>query len=200
MTRPVLIDLFVEDSAHERLLLPLIHRIATGEGKSIQIQVRSARGGHAKAIEEMRKIQDLIADGFAGIPMPTLFLVGIDGNCSTAAEKKKAIRAATRPEFSDRLVLACPDPHIERWYMADPDSFQALIGLRPVVGKEKCQRDHYKHLLASTVSKAGHPSTLQGLEWAEEIVEAMDLSRASTLDPELGRFLTDLRGMLRTAR
>jgi hypothetical protein len=130
----VLVEVFVEDVAHEKLLLPLLRRVAADVSRQVRSSIRSARGGHARAVEEMRKVQDLIAAGAAGLEMPDLFLVGIDGNCAKRAEKRKEITARTRSEFEGRLVIACPDPHIEKWYMADPDSFHQVVGARPGVG------------------------------------------------------------------
>jgi hypothetical protein len=147
----------------------------------------------------MRKVQDLIAAGAAGLEMPDLFLVGIDGNCATRAEKRKEITARTRSEFEGRLVIACPDPHIEKWYMADPDSFHQVVGARPGVGAGKCERGHYRQLLASKVREAGHPSTLGGIEWAEDLAAELDLYRAGKNDPALGAFLDELKSSLRTA-
>ena len=49
------------------------------------------------------------------------------------------------------------------------------------------------------VREAGHPPTLGGLEFAQELVGAMDLYRASKNDHSLGAFVNDLRGKLRLA-
>ena len=38
------------------------------------------------------------------------------------------------PDFYGLLVAACPDPHIERWFLADPPSFHEVVGHWPVVG------------------------------------------------------------------
>jgi hypothetical protein len=127
-------------------------------------------------------------------------IVAIDGNCMTFAKKSAEIRAATRPRFSDRLVVACPDPHVERWYLADPDSFVTVVGVRPRVGKKKCARGHYKRLLAQAVQQGGHPPTLGGIEFAAELVAEMSFYRAGRGDASLKAFLGDLRGQLRSAQ
>lgn len=137
----------------------------------------------------------LLASGLQR-PLADIFMVGIDGNCTTANAKRTEIRTRCLPEFVDSLVIACPDPHIEKWFMADPAGFDRVIGARPKLCSEKCQRDHYKHLLASTVAGAGHPAPLGGIELAEELVEAMDLFQAGKTDPGLGQFLRELRSAL----
>jgi hypothetical protein len=197
MNEPLVVDLFVEDRAHEEFLKPLLLRIAGEEKVAVEVRVRSARGGHARAIEEFRLFQRLIEKGAEATP--DFDVVGIDGNCVTFAKKRDEIRDATGAAFQNRVTAACPDPHVERWYLADPDSFQAVVGHRPTVGKKKCVRDHYKGVLADAVRQAGYPPTLGGIEFAAELVADMDLYRAGRNDHSLRAFLDDLRAQLRQA-
>jgi len=198
MSEPIVIDLFVEDRAHEDLLRPLLLRIADEEAVAVQVRVRSGLGGHGRAIAEFKNYQTVVVKGgdFAG-QYPNLVIVGIDGNCVTVAKKREEIRNSTRDQFQIGLVAACPDPHVERWYLADPESFHHVVGYRPTVGRKKCARDHYKRVLADAVRQAGHPPTLGGIEFAAELVAGMDLYRASQNDRSLKAFLDDLRGKLR---
>lgn len=198
MNEPLVLDLFVEDRAHEEFLKPLVLRIAKEENVAVQVRVRSARGGHARAIEEFRLFQRLIEQGSAAAP--DFVVVGIDGNCVTFAQKRDEIHHATSAALQDRVVAACPDPHVERWYLVDSDSFQAIVGHRPAVGKKKCVRDHYKRVLAAAVRRAGHPPTLGGIEFASELVAAMDIYRAGRHDHSLRAFVDDFRRKLRQAR
>jgi len=197
MSSAALIDLFVEDRAHEALLDPLIRRIAGDAGVDVDLRVRSARGGHAKAISEFRTYQELLEKGAVRDPAPDLIVVGIDGNCVTFAKKMQKIRQKTRPAFKNRVVAACPDPHIERWFLADADSFHEVVGHRPVVGRKKCVRDHYKQLLGRAIRDGGHPTTLGGIEFERELVARMDLYRAGKADASLKAFADDLRAKLR---
>jgi hypothetical protein len=198
MNSPVLVDVFVEDHAHEAFLVPILRRIAEEEKIVVMPRVRSGRGGHGRALTELKLYQDLMQKGASGMTSPDLLIVGIDGNCSNFARAKKAIVAATQVLFSDRLVVACPDPHVERWYLADPESFKDVVGLRPSIAKKKCARDYYKDTLAKVVQKAGHPATLGGIEFAHELVEHMNLYRAGRNERSLKAFVDDFRCMLRT--
>ena len=132
-----------------------------------------------------------------GGPAADLMVVSIDGNCATFAAAREAVRAKTFERYTHMLVVACPDPHIERWYLADPKSFQAIVGTRPKVGPEKCLRDHYKRALADAVQHAGHPQTRQGVEFGRELACTMDLFRAGKNVPSLKAFVGDLREGLR---
>jgi hypothetical protein len=199
MSSPVSVDIFVEDRAHEAFLVAMLRRIATEEKVGVSPRVRSGRGGHGRALRELKLYQDLVEKGAAGTTPPDMLIAGIDGNCSTLAKAKREIQGAIRAPFSHRLVVACPDPHVERWYVADPDSFQTVVGRRPTVGRKKCARDHYKRLLAKAVQQAGHPPTLGGIEFATELVADMDLYRAGRSDRSLKAFVDELRGTLRTS-
>jgi hypothetical protein len=194
------VDIFVEDRAHEAFLVPMLHRIAREEEVVVSSRVRSSLGGHGRAIAELKLYQQVVDTGLPGVAAPDLLLVGIDGNCLTFAKAKKAIEGATHAPFSGRLVAAFPDPHVERWYVADPESFKEVVGLRPTIAKKKCVRDYYKRALAKLVSRAGHPATLGGMEFAQELVERMDLYRAGKDARSLKVFVEELRGRLRTLR
>jgi len=187
------IDLFVEDQAHEKFIGPLVSRVAKEEDREVDCRFRSARGGHGRAIEEFRAYQVVLQKGGAPASGPDIIVVGIDGNCTTFAKKRKEILDATRPDIVATIVAASPDPHVERWYLADPVSFAKVVGFQPAVGKSKCDRVHYKTLLSEAVRGGGHPPTLGGIEFAAEIVGAMDLYRASKADHSLGAFVKDLR-------
>jgi len=153
MSNPMIIDLFAEDRAHEEFLKPLIARIGREEGVPVSVRVRSARGGHARALDEYKLYQTILEKGILGEERPVLIIVAIDGNCSTFAKKRADIRKSTKPCFSDSIVIACPDPHVERWYLADPNSFHDVVGYMPTVGKRKCARDYYKDMLITPFAK-----------------------------------------------
>jgi hypothetical protein len=177
-----------------------VDRVAREEEVSVVVRRRRARGGHGRGIEELELYQKLVEKGVTAGPPPDLMIVAIDGNCTTFAKKRAQILSATRDHLRDRIVVACPDPHVERWYLGDPDSFYEAVGHRPTVGKRKCARDHYKDLLARAVRAGDHPATLGGIEFAREIVQHMNWYRAGRSDASLKAFLDDLRGSLRRAR
>ena len=197
MSNQVVVDIFVEDHAHEELLKPLLTRIAREEHIEVWPRIRSARGGHGRAIAEFKLYQRVVVQSTLSNMSADLVVVAIDGNCSTFADARRRIQDATDQTLRDRLVIACPDPHIERWYVADPQSFETIVGHRPRVGSKKCVRDHYKQVLADAIQRAGHPVMLGGIEFASELVESMDLYRAGRKDSSLKAFLDDLRAKLR---
>lgn len=196
MSDPLVVDLFVEDRAHEVFVGALVDRIAREEKMTIDLQARSARGGHPRALEEFGTYQVLVERGFVK-RAPDLVVVVIDGNCATPRKKREEIRGATRAELLDRVVAGCPNPHVERWFLADPDSFHKVVGYQPVVGPQKCEREHYKRLLADAVRRGKQPATLGGIEFAAELVEVMNLYRAGRRDSSLRAFVGDLRRTFR---
>ena len=198
MSDPLVVDLFVEDRAHEVFVGALVDRIAREEQAALSAQVRSARGGQPRALREYGAYQTLLEKGVSTTRAPDLVVVVIDGNCSTPQKKRREIHETTRSPLLDRLVTGCPDPHVERWFLADPDSFQQVVGHRPVVGSDKCQSGHYKRLLAEAIRLGGQPPTLGGIEFAAELVKAMDLYRAGKNDSSLKAFVDDLRRRFRS--
>ena len=197
MSEPLVVDLFVEDRAHEVFVSALTKRIAREEHVELRMQARSARGGHPRALQEFGTYQALVEKGALANRPPDLVVVVIDGNCATPQKKRAEIQRAARPGLLDRLVAASPNPHVERWFLADPDSFHQVVGHRPVVGREKCERGHYKRLLTEAIRKGNQPATLGGIEFAAELVDAMNLYRAGRSDSSLRAFVDDLRRRLR---
>jgi len=181
MSSGILVDLFVEDRAHEEFLKPLIGRLGEEGGVRVRVRVRvrSARGGHPRALQEFRFYQK------TALSRPSsdadLVVVAIDANCSPYAEARNGILAAAESGFRKRLITACPDPHIERWYLADLGAFKSVVGRGPTVVEAKCERRHYKNLLRSAVREAGHPR-LDGTDFAPELARAFDLYRAGKAD------------------
>jgi hypothetical protein len=196
MAEPWSVGLFVEDRAHEHFLKPLIERIAREAGRPVVIRPYSVRGGHPRAREELRTFQQILEKGVLGLTDPDILVVGIDANCSPWHQARRGIAEGLSPRLKDRAALACPDPHIERWFLADPDGFQAALGRRPRLGRRKCERDLYKRLLADAVRAAGYPTVLGGIEFAEEIVAAMDLYRAGRREKSLKDFVERVRALL----
>lgn len=197
MSDPLVVDIFVEDRAHEEFVKALLARLAREEDIEAWPRVRSATGGHGRAIAEFKLYQRVTAQSGASNIPADLVIVAIDGNCSTFADARARLRDAAEPMVRDRLVVACPDPHVERWYVADPQSFESIVGYRPSVGSRKCARDHYKKILVSAIAQGGHPVALGGVEFAPELVEAMELYRAGRNDSSLKAFINDLRAELR---
>jgi hypothetical protein len=189
------IDAFVEDRAHEYFISALVKRVADEEEKPVEIQIRCAAGGHGRAVSEFKSYQTFLDKGLLAVP--ELIVVAIDANCTRFASKRKEVMDTVSSARSGTVVVACPDPHIERWYMADPESFHRVVGSTPKIKQKKCKRDYYKAALASAVKQAGHPPTLSGVEFAEELVVAMDLYKSSRGDRSLGSFIDDLRSALR---
>lgn len=200
MSRKVVVDIFAEDRGHEELLRPLLSRIAKEVGNvSPVIQVRSARGGHGRAMGEYRLYQKFLSGRFASGMDADVVVVAIDGNCATYSSTRDKVLSHTDPPLRDRVVVACPDPHVEKWYLADPMSFEIVVGSRPSVPDAKCKRHYYKELLRDAIREGGHPVMLGGVEFARELVAHMDLYRAGKTNPSLKALVDEYRSKLRQA-
>jgi len=93
------------------------------------------------------------------------------------------------------VTYCIPDPHIERWMLADSNSFQQVFGRGCTLPAIKCAKDEYKRLLRKEIRDSGIDALLGGEEYAEDIVDHMDLSRMEIQEPSLGHFLKALKAM-----
>lgn len=193
------VALFAEDAAHRAFLEPMLRRVAAEESLSVRIAVISALGGHPRAMREFGSWHTNWTERRTSATEADIVVVAIDGNCSTFRETRERIRNAASAEVRDRVAAACPDPHIERWFMADPASFARVVGASPVLGPEKCEREHYKTILSRAVSGAGSSLRLDldGAELAPDLAGDMSLYRAGKNCPSLGAFVRDLRNLLK---
>jgi hypothetical protein len=189
------VDLFVEDRAHEAFLSALTRRLALELALPISVRAVSARGGHPRALQEFGVYQTAIVKG--AIRAPDLVVIGRDSNCRRFTETRNEVLGQLDPLLSPKAVTALPDPHVEKWFLADLDCFKRVVGVRPTVRQGKCDRGYYKKALAEAIRASGSLATLGGIEYADELVASMDLYRASKSDASLGHFIDDLRAKLR---
>jgi hypothetical protein len=96
-------------------------------------------------------------------------------------------------KFQGSIVYAIPDPHIERWLLLDSAAFKKVLGRGCSAPVQKCERSLYKRILIESVHNAGRIPIANGMEYAELLVDAMDLDKLERAEDSLGRFLKALR-------
>lgn len=182
------IVLFVEDEAHQQVIGALVRRISMEADVAVRLDWRNAVGGHGRVTAEL---DDFMRDlRRHGSPWPDLIVVATDANCKGINERVREVSHADAPA---QLILAIPDPHIERWLLLDGAAFKTVFGTGCDAPDRKCDRGRYKQRLIEAVHAAGTTPLLGGIEYAEDIVMAMDIDRASRLDRSFKRFVEDLR-------
>jgi hypothetical protein len=191
-----LVDLFGEDQAHEAYVGALIRRLLRDAGRDARVRTRSALGGHGRMTTELDALQKAVRGGQSGLDVPDILVVARDANCERFSNARRTIQAHIDRTVFRASAIACPDPHIERWFLADPISFRQVVGAEASAGKRKCIRNLYKRRLADAIRNGGHPVTLGGIEFAIELVEALDLYRAGRNEPSLQHFIEDFRQAL----
>jgi len=190
-------DIFCEDRGHERFCVPLLERIAAEVGVQVRVETRCSAGGHGRAITELKAYQRFIEKGGATAEgAPDLLVVVIDGNCTTWNKMRDDIDKVVNRNVFPRVVIGCPDPHVERWFFSDRLAFLNVIGVDPPADPGKCERGQYKDLLVETIRKSGNLVQDGGIEFATEIAEALDLNMTTKSQPALRAFLSDLRAAL----
>lgn len=188
------IALFVEDYAHHQFLGAFISRLSNKHGVPVRLDWRNARRGHGAVIKELKQyLRDLYQQPGE---LPDLVMVATDANCIGLAERTKIIGAVTE-KVGVRIVCAIPDPHIERWLLVDSAAFKAVFGRGCNAPDQKCERARYKKMLIDAIRESGVTPSLGGIEYAEDIVNEMDLDRAAHSDDSLRRLLDDLDAVFR---
>ncbi len=191
------VDLFAEDQGHVRIVGELIRAVAGRLGTPIHLVTRTTRGGYGRVIGSVRQYAREINATLQ--PMPDVLVVATDANCKGANARVKAVRDVVG-DLTDRLVCAIPDPHVERWLLVDAHAFKAVLGKGCSAPDHKCERDRYKELLARAVESAGPRPPLGGIEYAADLITAMNLTDVRQNDASLGRFLDELEARLRQLR
>ena len=177
------VALFVEDNAHRKVIGALLRRVADESGLTVRLDWRSAVGGRGRVVQELKRyLRDLTTQG----GHPDLIVVATDANCTGLQQRIREVdaSAAVSP-----VVLAVPDPHIERWLLLDGAAFRSVFGKGCDAPDKKCDRGRYKHQLFEAVRATGVVPQLGGIQYAEDIVQHMDIERTAQADPSFGRFV-----------
>lgn len=181
------IALFVEDFAHQQIIGALVQRLAIEQEIQVRLDWRNAVRGHGKVVEEFeRYLRDLRRQG----GRPALIVVATDANCKGLNDRAKEFALQEEPA---PVILAIPDPHVERWLLLDGAAFKAVLGQGCDAPDLKCSRDRYKQRLVQAILSAGVTPSLGGIEFAEDIVNEMDIDRAVRSDRSFARFVEKLR-------
>lgn len=184
------IALFVEDHAHRQVIGALVQRIAEECEIAIHLDWRNAVRGHGKVIAELNDyMRDLRRQGG---PWPDLIVVATDANCKGINERTREIGGRDEPA---PMILAIPDPHIERWLLLDGAAFKTVFGKGCDAPDQKCDRNRYKQRLIEAIHATGTIPILGGIEYAEDIVQQININRVTQVDRSFRRFVEELRDM-----
>lgn len=188
------VSLFGEDAGHEAVLKALLDRMSADHGVELRVASLSATGGITKVHYEFGLyLRDLEKGRLA---TPDMIVVATDGNCKGHTARRQEIQkvAAAYPALAELVVYAIPDPHIERWLLVDAEAFREVLGRGCDLPQHKCEKDFYKRILAREVQRAGLKPILGGLEYAEDIVHAMDLAKVEQSEASFEKLLKELKG------
>ena len=185
------VALFGEDIGHKEVVGALVARVASEEKLATSLKWRSDTGGVPTVLGKLnRYVRDLERQG----DPPDLLVVAVDSNREGHGTRAQQVAKHQSPTPT---VLAIPDPHVERWLLLDGEAFKKVLGHGCSAPDQKCEKNRYKQVLASQMARAGIEPLLGGLEYAKDLIEAMNLQRAMAVDKSIKHFLTDLRRELR---
>jgi hypothetical protein len=189
------VELFCEDGGHELFARSLLSRIGREQGMELRIETRSARGGHGRLLDELSVYQRTLESRYSRWPLPDLLVVVIDANRIGSTERERQVKERIVTKVFPRVVVGCPDPYVERWCFADPEAFARVVGVTPPDSKAS-RRDECKDLLKRAILEGGHTIATDPMEFAPDIVEAMDLYRAGKQQSSLRSFVDGIKAHL----
>lgn len=199
MAERLVLDLFCEDSGHEVFVTNLVRVMARSLSISEpQVKPISARGGHGRAISELRAWQRGLRSG--AFARGDALLVVIDANSTGWRAMDKEIRAAIDASLYPQVLIGCPDPHVEVWCAADPVAFQSLFSVAVPPAPVRGGRLVYKQWLRTALEQAGAMVLGDPMDISLDLLPAMDLNRACRNDASLNHLVGDLRALLQRSR
>lgn len=181
---------FLEDIGQQKFMESLIRRMAEEKGVAVRLlEPGNATGGRGRVLTELRRfLRDVSPER-----TPDLMIAAVDANCKGKEARSDIEEAFRASEYGGRYVMAVPIPHIECWYLADPQGFQQQFGGKLQKTPEgKCKKDEYKRDLANAFAAAGIKVPLGGVEYGAEVVESMDLYKAGRNVPSFKHFVEEL--------
>ncbi len=198
----ITVGYFLEDVGQEVFLQALVVRIAQDVGldsKKLRHDARSTTGGKGRVITELRKfLRDVQSSRTTSFD---ILVIAIDGNCQGYLDKRKELQSIVeRSGYNDAVVYAIPDPHIERWYLEDAVALAQAIGadINPNTPRYKCDRGRYKNALREAFKQASILPPLGGIEYAADIVRALNFYAIGKADAGFKHFEAELRHCLTT--
>jgi len=187
---------YLEDIAQERFICGIIKRLATERSVNVSLEVRNARGG---APVMLSKFKEALKRWVDELPSQSVIIVCKDTNCKRGSVVKREFANLLR-ECEGRgicLILALPEPHIERWYLLDQNAFREATGvpLRGAPsgglcrrGRRKRAKDYYKKFIADAARERNIRLTQNGAEFGEEIADALNIQTCRQ-DDNFGDFI-----------
>ncbi|MFN4865209.1 MAG: hypothetical protein ACK5GZ_02635 [Cyanobium sp.] len=196
MAERLVLDLFCEDTGHEVFVTNLVRVMARALAvPDPLVRPISARGGHGRAISELKAWQRSLRRG--AFERGDALLVVIDANSSGWRRMDREIRAAIEVALYPHVLIGCPDPHVEVWCAADPTAFQSLFSVAIPLPPVRGGRLVYKQWLRTALEQGGAFVLGDPMDICLDLLPAMDLNRACRNDAALSHLVADLRALLK---
>jgi hypothetical protein len=195
MAERLVLDLFCEDSGHEVFITNLVRVIARSLAVTEPlVKPISARGGHGKAISELKAWQRGLRSG--SLVRGDALLVVIDANSKGWRAMDRDVRAAIDSSLYPQVLIGCPDPHVEVWSAADPAAFQSQFSVTVPPAPSRGGRLVYKQWLRIALEQAGVVVLGDPMDISLDLLPAMDLNRACRNDDSLQHLISSVRAWL----
>ncbi|MCC7491990.1 MAG: hypothetical protein IT204_06595 [Fimbriimonadaceae bacterium] len=196
MPDPRRVVVFAEDTATDQYGQALLERLGGEGGVSLEVVSAVREGGAARAVNELVAYQRRCQRrGVARGPVD-LGVVILDADRKGWADSRKRLLQAIDPATFPLVAVGCPDPHVERWYLADRSAFRQTYGAEPATPSPGRPGTDCKRLILEALRAAGDPLPRLYPSAAGRLVQAQDLERAGREVAELDHFIKELRAAL----
>ncbi|MBN1656969.1 MAG: hypothetical protein JXA93_01140 [Anaerolineae bacterium] len=200
MVAEIRVGYFLEDVAQEAFVVGLVERIADEIdllGHSLTHDTRSATGGLGTVMSNLRRfLRDVHRENDRAFDA---LVVALDANCHGYQDRRNEIaHVVEQVHYPGLYACAIPDPHMERWYLADPQALEQTISaaISVEVLSYKCERGRYKNALRQAFRQAGIMAPLGGAEYGQDIAAHIDLYAVGKVDAGFRHFADEIRSAL----
>jgi len=194
--RPLRIVYFLEDSAHENFIPPLVERLAD-ELHIMTERIPITPSGYSRGSRIFLHFRQFIHNANQRFNAD-LLIVCVDEDCAGPQVKRKQYQdEISKVPLVQSVIYAMPHPYIEYWYLANKPALSKALEVPSIsypLLKDKCDKDFYKNLLKKTCEDTGLETN--GIEYGDAIVAALPLQHGMRNHPAK-QFIEEARQALR---
>ena len=190
-----------EDNAHEEFVRAIVDRIAVEVGVKASVGIaNTGRGAASYGRGRKRWLRQLQKGAYS---LPDALVVVRDGNgggWNHVRDDERTEILKVLPEVAPILVIACPDPYVERWCLLDRGALRRVFGQALDVDHQQTGTDYFKQRFDAHAAILDTGIEIGATAYIRDIVGEMDLTVAERASSAFSDFVSDLRNQFRRVK